>query len=293
MAQNTSVSNTNVYCHTLSVRSKNCTKWCIKSDSDPPDTAHCKMFKPIKVSELDVSKFSFGIKPSTYGHFIIVKYAGNQNFAIQTPKMFTTGVKGFSLKEGGPITSYILPLNFDNDAVMDLRNKLVELQGCIRQFIFNNSATLFGKAYTEEQFDLVVSITPIVRPPYKEGYSESITLKLEAETDNDRFIANKRDNIPLQVFDKHRNAIDFKPSNAQNVIPFKSDVICLFEIPYLFVNKSKVVSPRCQLTQAKVFKEEIIYNKYAIDDPEDDDVVMGNSAIDNVAEDIDCEIDDI
>lgn len=239
----------------------------------------------IKISEFDPTKVTFTIKNSNYGYNLYLGYNGRPGLVLQTPKMYTFGVKELVFQSKGetktPTKSYVIDLSFKgieaNPELQQLHDKLCMVEQYAKEFMIKpeNGQKLFGTdKYTIDYFD-DITYRPIVRTPKKDGvvlpYPDTLALRLQTNDDQNpsMFYSNSWEKAPLLIFDKLCNKLDITPANAASVIPCGADVITIMEVSYFFINKFRCVTPRCRLLQAKVFKEDRVLSGYAIDDDND------------------------
>ena len=228
----------------------------------------------LKVANIDVSKVSFTHKKNNYGTLVYINYE-NRPFMFQTPKMRSTGTKAKSLDDNSPITKYVLGFSFSGESsnaeVGLLHTKLDQINAVAKEYIIANSLDLFGKKMTTENFADIVDYRDIVWTFEHEGtVSQGFQTKVEYDESTQKFIANRRTKDEVMFFDKTKNIIAYDANTFASVVPSGSDVIGLVSFAYIFAGKNKIVQTKLNLIQAKVFKDDNSFNKYAIDDSDDE-----------------------
>jgi hypothetical protein len=182
-------------------------------------------------------KFSKLRKNKNGGKAVYINTGDNKKIYIQFPFMRSPFGLSVYTDEGTGRTSYSLDLSFDPDnaAVMELHDKLKELDDIIVNTVAANSKEWLGK-----EFNVAVLKEALYKPmirPGKEQYPSTIKLKVLTKPDGDfvpEAYSMRRDKVSIDTLEKGQKVMAIIDLNQIWFIDNKFGVTirlqqCLFE----------------------------------------------------------------
>lgn len=237
----------------------------------------------LKASSLDLNKISFSdVKVDPHGRKMVYVNLNGGKIRLQTPKMYApNGIKKWVKKNPNDNDNFEMELSFYGEAgtdknsveIAEIHKKFKELDEIIKNKILENCTKWVGKKITKEVLE-EDRYKPIVKVPKdKEGnvlnYPSRFKTKIDRDSENGKFLSNKKDKTDLLFFDENKQRIEIDESNAENIVQRNSQVITIIELVYLSISATGI-SVKWKLVQCKLFRNKDTITEYAMLDDEEE-----------------------
>lgn len=237
----------------------------------------------LKASSLNLNKISFSdVKVDPHGRKMVYVNLNGGKIRLQTPKMYApNGIKKWVKKNPNDNDNFEMELSFYGETgtdknsieIAEIHKKFKELDEIIKNKLLENSSKWIGKKVSRETLEDII-YKPIVKVPKdKEGnvlnYPSRFKTKIDRDSENGKFLSNKKDKTDLLFFDENKQRIEIDEFNAEDTVQRNSQVITIIELVYLSISATGI-SVKWKLVQCKLFRNKDTITEYAMLDDEEE-----------------------